>query len=97
MIAIIGMALVVVAIVSGYLMEHGQLLVLIQPAELIIILGASIGTILVANPAATIKKLLAGIAGVFTGNARDKAFYLANLKMLYDLFTYALKSGLPKL
>jgi chemotaxis protein MotA len=97
MIAIIGIVLVIAAIVSGYLMEHGQLLVLVQPAELIIILGASIGTILVANPAATIKKLLAGIAGAFGGDSRTKEFYLASLKMLYELFTYARKSGLPKL
>jgi chemotaxis protein MotA len=97
MFAIIGIALVVAAILGGYLMEHGQLLVLVQPAELIIILGASIGTILVANPVATIKKLIAGLGGVFGSDSRDKAFYLENLKMLYELFTSARKNGLPKL
>jgi chemotaxis protein MotA len=97
MIAILGIVLVIAAIISGYLMEHGQLLVLVQPAELIIILGASIGTILIANPAATIKKLISGIAGVFGSDTRDREFYLENLKMLYDLFTSARKNGLPKL
>lgn len=97
MFAIIGIVLVIAAIAGGYLMEHGQLLVLVQPAELIIILGASIGTILIANPTATIKKLLGGIGGVFGSDTRDKTFYLENLKMLYDLFTYARKNGLPKL
>lgn len=97
MFAIIGIALVFAAIAGGYLMEHGQLLVLVQPAELIIILGASIGTILIANPPTTIKRLLGGIAGVFGSDPRDKTFYLENLKMLYDLFTYARKNGLPKL
>src|SRR5580704_6262446 len=97
MFAIIGIALVVAGILGGYLMEHGQLLVLVQPAELIIILGASIGTILVANPVATIKKLIAGLGGVFGSDTRDKVFYLENLKMLYELFTSARKNGLPKL
>lgn len=97
MFAIIGIALVLGAIAGGYLMEHGQLLVLVQPAELIIILGASVGTILIANPPPTIKKLLSGISGVFGTDPRDKAFYLEHLKMLYDLFTYARKNGLPKL
>jgi chemotaxis protein MotA len=97
MFAILGIALVIAAILGGYLMEHGQLLVLVQPAELIIILGASIGTILVANPAATIKKLIAGLGGVFGSDSRDKNFYLENLKMLYELFTSARKNGLPKL
>jgi chemotaxis protein MotA len=97
MIAIIGMVLVIAAIVGGYLMEHGQLLVLVQPAELIIILGASVGTILVANPTDTIKKLLVGIKGVFGVDPRNKPFYLENLKMLYELFTAARRNGLPKL
>ncbi len=97
MFAIIGILVVIGAIVGGYLMEHGQILVLVQPAELLIILGASIGTLLIANPQATIIKLLVGIKGVFVGDGRDKKFYLENLKMLYDLFTSARKNGLPKL
>src|SRR5579863_5929655 len=97
MFAIIGIVVVIGAIVGGYLMEHGQILVLVQPAELLIILGASIGTVLIANPKATILKLVKGMKGVFVPDSRDKKFYLENLKMLYDLFTVARKNGLPKL
>ncbi len=50
MFAIIGIVVVFGAIVSGYLMEHGNIKVLLQPAELLIILGAAIGTILIVNP-----------------------------------------------
>jgi chemotaxis protein MotA len=97
MFAIIGIVLVLAAVVSGYMMEHGQILVLVQPAELIIILGASIGTILIANPKATILKLMRDLKGVFGEETRDTKFYLENLKMLYDLFQTARKNGLPKL
>jgi chemotaxis protein MotA len=45
-----GIVVVIGAIVGGYLMEHGNLKVLVQPAELIIIGGAAIGTVLIANP-----------------------------------------------
>ena len=41
MFAIIGIVVVFGAIVAGYLMEHGKLLVLMQPAELVIIFGAA--------------------------------------------------------
>ena len=68
MFAIIGMVIVIAAIVGGYLMEHGQLMVLMQPAELVIIGGASIGTVLVANPLHILKKIASGITGVFTGS-----------------------------
>ncbi|MEO8592008.1 MAG: flagellar motor stator protein MotA [Candidatus Solibacter sp.] len=97
MLALIGIALVIGAILGGYLMEHGPLLVLVQPAELLIILGAAIGTMLIANPLPVVLRLLKDILGVFKGDARNKAFYLENLKMLNELFGYARKNGLPKL
>jgi chemotaxis protein MotA len=97
MFAIIGVAVVILAILGGYLMEHGSLLVLLQPAELLIILGASIGTILIANPLPVVMRLLRDIVAVFKGDGRDKAFYLENLKMLNELFGYARKNGLAKL
>ena len=56
MFSIIGIVVVFGAVVAGYLMEHGNLKVLMQPAELIIILGAAIGTVLIANPMHILKK-----------------------------------------
>ena len=50
MFTIIGIVVVLGAVVGGYLMEHGNLQVLVQPAELVIIAGAAIGTVLIANP-----------------------------------------------
>src|SRR5438045_757302 len=97
MIAIIGIVVVFGAIVGGYLMEHGKLLVLLQPAELVIIFGAAVGTVLIANPLPTLVRIVKGVAGVFGGTAFSKAVYTDNLKMLYELFNYARKSGMAKL
>ena len=58
MFAIIGIVVVFGAIVAGYLMEHGKLLVLMQPAELVIIFGAAVGTVLVGNPLAVVIKMM---------------------------------------
>ena len=60
MFSIIGIVLVIVAIVGGYLMEKGNLLVLLQPAELIIIAGAAAGTVLIANPLYILKQIMEG-------------------------------------
>jgi chemotaxis protein MotA len=97
MISIIGILIVFGAIVAGYLMEHGNLLVLVQPAELVIIFGAAIGTLLVANPLSTLKKIVGGMTGVLTGGAYSKAVYAENLKMLFEIFNLARKSGMVKL
>ena len=75
MFSIIGIVVVFGAIVAGYLMEHGNLKVLMQPAELIIILGAAIGTVLVANPLHILTKMGSGVAAVFGGSPFDKKRY----------------------
>ena len=75
MFSIIGIVVVFGAIVAGYLMEHGNLKVLMQPAELIIILGAAIGTVLVANPLHILTKMGGGVAGVFSGSPFNKQRY----------------------
>src|SRR5438045_3575254 len=97
MFAIIGIVVVFGAIIGGYLMEHGKLLVLMQPAELLIIFGAAVGTVLIANPLAVIIQMMKKIASVFGSSRFTKAFYLENLKMLNEVFSYARKSGMAKL
>jgi chemotaxis protein MotA len=97
MFVIIGIVVVFGAIVAGYLMEHGNLKVLVQPAELIIIGGAAIGTVLIANPLHILKAIAAGIAGAFGGTKFGKDRYLETLKMMYELFSRARKEGLMAL
>jgi len=94
MFSIIGIIVVFGAIVSGYLMEKGNLLVLAQPAELVIIGGAALGTVLIGNPPYILKKILGGVVGAFAGSKFTRKRYLDTLKMLYDLFNLARRSGL---
>jgi len=97
MFAIIGIVIVFGCVVAGYLMEHGNLRVLVQPAELIIIGGAAVGTLLVANPLHILKKIGGGIGGVFGGSKFGKQAYIDTLKMMYDLLNKARKDGLMAL
>src|SRR5271165_3164639 len=97
MFAIIGAVVVIAAIIGGYLMEHGNLMVLMQAAELLIIGGAAVGTTLIANPLSVIKRVVGGVLSVLKPSKFDKAYYLSTLKMLNDLFVYARKNGMVKL
>jgi chemotaxis protein MotA len=97
MFAIIGILVVFGAVVGGYLMEKGQLLVLMQPAELVIIGGASVGTVLIANPPRILRQILQGIAGAFAGSRYTLDWHLKSLKLLYDLFDQARRGGLPSI
>ena len=94
MFQIIGILVVFGAVLGGYLMEKGNIHVLLQPAELIIILGAAIGTVLIANPLHVLKKILMGIAGTFGASKYDQQRYRDSLKMMFTLFSAARRSGL---
>ena len=97
MFAIIGLVVVFGAIVAGYLMAHGNIRVLLQPAELIIIGGASIGTVLVANPLHVLKEIASGLAGTFGSSRYSKERYTNSLTMLYELLNKARREGLVAL
>ena len=94
MFAIIGIVVVFGAIVAGYLMEKGNLLVLVQPAELIIIGGAALGTLLIANPVHVIKAMAGGVLGVLKPSPFGKARYIDTLKMMFEFLNKIRKEGL---
>jgi chemotaxis protein MotA len=97
MFAIIGIVVVLGSIIGGYLLEKGNLLVLMQPAELVIIGGAALGTLLIANPLPVIISIAKSLLKIFGSSRYTKSFYLANLTMLNDIFIYARKNGMAKL
>ncbi len=97
MFAIVGMLVVLGAVVGGYLMEKGNLLVLMQPAELIIIGGAALGTLLIANPISVVMKIVKSAMAVLSGSKYSAKYYLESLQMLNDIFQYARKQGMAKL
>lgn len=97
MFAIIGILIVFGAIIGGYLMEHGNLMVLVQPAELIIIAGSALGTILVANPLPIVISMFKGLLAILKPSRFTTKFYLQQLKMLNDIFVFARKNGMARL
>jgi chemotaxis protein MotA len=91
--AILGILVVFGAVLGGYLMEKGNLLVLVQPAELLIIGGAALGTLLIANPIHILKGIAGGISGVFGSSRYGKARYLEMLRMMFGVLTKARREG----
>ncbi|SYZ72952.1 proton conductor component of flagella motor [Candidatus Zixiibacteriota bacterium] len=93
MISVIGIFVVALAVVGGYLMEKGQIMVLFQPAEFLIIGGAALGTLLISVPMKVLKTLL-GQMGKIMGSGPTKEKYTNLLVMMYELFNVARKDGL---
>jgi chemotaxis protein MotA len=93
MFAIIG-AIIVLACVFGAYSVHGNLAVLWQPLELVIIGGAALGAFIISSPAKVISAVLKGVLGIFSAKSTSKAEYLEILGVLNTIFTKMRKEGL---
>jgi chemotaxis protein MotA len=93
MIAIVGMIIVAVSVMGGFLMEEGPIPVLIQPAEFLIIGGAALGTLLVSAPMKVLKDTIKQLSKIMSKGPTKKS-YTDLLVMMYELFNVARKDGL---
>ncbi len=94
MFAIIGILVVFGSVVGGYVLEHGNLALLFQPVELLIIGGAALGAFLISSPAKIVGLVAKSIGTVFGGSAPSKAMYMEFLTLLYQVFSKIRKEGL---
>lgn len=94
MFILIGVVIVIASIVGGYLMEKGNLALLYQPAEFVIIFGAAIGMFVIASPMKTIKAVQAGLFRIFSSKIYTEADYLDALVLLSEIFFKIRKEGL---
>jgi len=94
MIALIGIGLVFAAVFGGYMLEKGNPWVLLQPAELLIVGGAALGIMMVANRPKVIRKMAHGVVAVFSRRRHTQESFLRSLRMLYEVFVYAQRAGM---
>jgi chemotaxis protein MotA len=97
MLAIIGLLLVFAAVIGGYLWEQGNPYVLLQPAEILIVLGAALGIVMVANPAPVMRKMWGGAWVIFRSPPYTQQSFLRHLRMLYEVFAFAFRAGVEAL
>ncbi|MBI5665206.1 MAG: flagellar motor stator protein MotA [Nitrospirae bacterium] len=94
MFVIIGIVVVLGSVIGGYLLEHGNIHLLFQPVELLIIGGAAVGAFLISSPSKVVGLVTKNIARVFSAKAASKAEFLEVLGVLNAIFTKMRKEGL---
>jgi len=94
MFVIIGLLVVILAIVAGFLIAGGNLLLLLQYSEFITIGGAALGSVLISSPLSLLKKIIAEIPKVISPDHFTKKDYLELLKSFNELFLVAQRDGL---
>ena len=72
MLTIVGFIVVTGAVIGGFMVEGGHLMVLFQPAEFVIIGGAALGALMVTATPTTIKAMIKQITSSFgSGYAKE--------------------------
>jgi chemotaxis protein MotA len=94
MIVLIGFAIVIAAVIGGYLIEHGNLSVILQPVELMIIGGAALGGFIVSSPIKVIKAVIAAFLRMFSNKPYTKQDYMDVLLMINGIFYKIRQQGL---
>jgi chemotaxis protein MotA len=96
MLLIVGAIVVFGSVVGGYLMEGGNILLLSQPSEFVIIGGAAIGSLLIGTSPKVLAKLGTQTGGLFSGGLVREDF-ADLLAMLYQLFRLIQQTGVMAL
>lgn len=94
MFVIIGLLIVIGSVLGGYTMHHGKIAVLIQVSEFIIIGGAGVGSLLMANSISVVKRVFSQLFGLLKPNPYHGKAYNELLQVLYDVFQVARREGL---
>lgn len=96
MLLIVGLVVVIVCVFGGYMMHGGDLLLLNQPAEFLIIGGAALGTLVVSTPKHVLHQMAAQMKNLMAPPASRKEFSTL-LALLYQLFRQAQQGGVMSL
>ncbi|HEY0943209.1 MAG TPA: flagellar motor stator protein MotA [Steroidobacter sp.] len=91
---ILGIVVVFGCVLGGFAVHGGHLGALWQPSELLIIVGAATGALIIANPFSVTKRVAASIPALLKGSPYKKDHYLELFSVMYELLTIARKEGM---
>lgn len=94
---IIGSLIVIASVLGGYAAMGGNVELLWQPFEVLIIIGSALGAFIVSNPVRIIKDTGRAIMGIFRGNKYRREDYLELLSLLFAVFKQAKAKGMMAL
>jgi chemotaxis protein MotA len=94
--AVIGLAIVASGVVTGYILHGGNLLVLFQPSEFLIIGGCATGMLIAAVSPKVLRETIGQLKNLFIRGYTAES-YKRLLIMLYEIFDVARRDGIVAL
>jgi chemotaxis protein MotA len=94
MFLLIGAVVVFASVLGGYTAMGGKILVLMQPFEAVIIIGAALGSFIIGNPKWLIMRAAKSFGQAMKGSPYKKEHYIELLSLLYQVFKLAKSKGM---
>ena len=90
---LVGIAIIVVSVIGGYLAQGGHFEVLVQPFEALIILGAAMGAFVIGNTGPVLKQSMRIFGTLFKGPRYNKQAYVDLLGLQFTIFKLVQQKG----
>ncbi|MDG1138876.1 MAG: MotA/TolQ/ExbB proton channel family protein [Opitutales bacterium] len=97
MLLAIGMVIVFVSCIGGFVTAGGNPISLIHPGEIMIICGIGLGILIVSSPKSVLMSLKSDILKAFKGGIANQGKFIDLLVLLYELFMLGRRKGTPAL
>lgn len=85
----IGIMVVLLSLIVGFIGTGGNVLILFQPFEILIITGTAIGSYMLSNPSSLLKNVFQHLPKITRGTTHQRENYLELLVFLFSLFKFA--------
>ena len=94
---LLGALIIIGCVLGGFVIAGGSMSVLWQPSELLIVVGAALGSMIIGNPKEVLLEMWVQVKGVFSFRRRGEAFQRELLMLLYELLETVDMGGLKAL
>ena len=94
MFVILGYIVVVASVLGGFALAGGNIVVLMQPLEVLMIGGAGLGAFLAGNNSKAIKATMKALPTLFKGSRYTRALYLELMLLLFALLAKIRSDGM---
>lgn len=94
MLVIVGYVIVAFSVFGGFALAGGSMGALLQPVEIMMIVGAALGSFVVSNSSTTIKATINALPSLMKDIKYTKESYMELLALLYELLGKVRKEGL---
>ena len=93
----LGVIIILLCVFGGYLWAGGNLGAIWQPAEMLIIIGAAIGSLIVGNPPHVLKEMRLQLKQIMSARKEESQYYMELMALLQVLLETVRNSGFKSL